>query len=359
VPQVLFHRPSSVTALKAHSEQQYRELGCRHPRNTVNPRPFLKARTKLLDPSRKSSRLPGSRILSIDTAPALFCATAHRSIGQVLAQCVVAGDLGGTSFHLYPTPTSSPAPHTDGDTDRYQTCPRLSTFPSRDVGDRSLKSQPPPPLDANLAALQLKFKNCKVSIEPQPFGTILSPAHSISLPVCLAGQGVELLQLFSLALCVTIWPNQKLLAATSSYNLRIPLPRTQGSESDRASSTLPREGTPYSPHVPQFGGWILKVGFYLQYPMAFQTNVFRGGEWVTQTIDLETVLKPKVQPPKKPQPVKAPQCGLLTKTVAESRLFDSILPVRLRGAQYNDVAFIGVRVPIRRPLESIAGYPAC
>ena len=80
---------------------------------------------------------------------------------------------------------------------------------------------------------------------------------------------------------------------------------------------------------------------------------------MTQTIDLETVLKPKVQLPKKPQPVKAPQCGLLTKTVAESRLFDSILPVRLRGAQYNDVAFIGVRVPIRRPLESIAGYPAC
>lgn len=93
--------------------------------------------------------------------------------------------------------------------------------------------------------------------------------------------------------------------------------------------------------------------------MAFQTNVFRGGEWVTQTIDLEAVLKPKVQAPKKPQPVKAPQCGLLTKTVTESRLIDHILPVRLRGPQYNDVAFIGVRLPTRQPLESVVGYPAC
>lgn len=93
--------------------------------------------------------------------------------------------------------------------------------------------------------------------------------------------------------------------------------------------------------------------------MAFQTNVFRGGEWVTQTIDLDAVLKPKVQAPKKPQPVKAPQCGLLTKTVTESRLVDHILPVRLRGPQYNDVAFIGVRVPIQQPLESVARDPAC
>lgn len=93
--------------------------------------------------------------------------------------------------------------------------------------------------------------------------------------------------------------------------------------------------------------------------MAFQTNVFRGGEWVTQTIDLEAILKPKVQAPKKPQPVKAPQCGLLTKTVTESRLIDHILPVRLRGPQYNDVAFIGVRLPTRQPLESVLGYPAC
>lgn len=80
---------------------------------------------------------------------------------------------------------------------------------------------------------------------------------------------------------------------------------------------------------------------------------------MTQTIDLEAVLKPKVQAPKKPQPVKAPQCGLLTKTVTESRLFDHILPVRLRGPQYNDVAFIGVRLPTCQPLESVVGYPAC
>jgi len=93
--------------------------------------------------------------------------------------------------------------------------------------------------------------------------------------------------------------------------------------------------------------------------MAFQTNVLSGGEWVTRTIDLQTVLKSKPQASKKGQQLaKPPQCGLLTRTVAESRLFESILPVRLRGLQYNDVAFIGVRLPIHWSLAFSAVYLA-
>ena len=75
---------------------------------------------------------------------------------------------------------------------------------------------------------------------------------------------------------------------------------------------------------------------------------------MTETINLQAVLKsnPTPQVQKKPRLAKPPQCGLLTRTVAETRLFDSILPVRLRGSQHNDVAFIGVRLP--HSLEPLA-----
>ena len=81
--------------------------------------------------------------------------------------------------------------------------------------------------------------------------------------------------------------------------------------------------------------------------MAFQTNVFRGGEWITETVDLHAVLKSQAAPkaPTKQTTFKAPQCGLLTRTVVESALANSILPVRLRSPENNDIAFVGVRVP--------------
>ncbi|KAK4450700.1 mono-functional DNA-alkylating methyl methanesulfonate N-term-domain-containing protein [Podospora aff. communis PSN243] len=76
---------------------------------------------------------------------------------------------------------------------------------------------------------------------------------------------------------------------------------------------------------------------------AFQTNVFRGGEWVTETVTLQAVLKAGTNAPgpKKQRLQKAPQCGVLTRTVVESPLVTSILPVRLRSPRHNDVAFIG------------------
>jgi len=79
--------------------------------------------------------------------------------------------------------------------------------------------------------------------------------------------------------------------------------------------------------------------------MAFQTNVFRDGEWVTETVNLHAVLKSQKAGPKgptKPDPLKPPQCGLLTRTLVESARANSILPVRLRSPDRNDIAFVGV-----------------
>ncbi|KAK0629772.1 mono-functional DNA-alkylating methyl methanesulfonate N-term-domain-containing protein [Bombardia bombarda] len=79
--------------------------------------------------------------------------------------------------------------------------------------------------------------------------------------------------------------------------------------------------------------------------MAFQTNVLRGGEWVTETVDLQAVLKANsnTQAHKRQRLLKPPQCGLLTRTVFESQLVNSILPVRLRSLHHNDVAFVSDR----------------
>jgi len=85
--------------------------------------------------------------------------------------------------------------------------------------------------------------------------------------------------------------------------------------------------------------------------MAFQTNVFRGGEWVTETVDVHAVLKASAPKPlKKQRLLKPPECGVLTRTVVESQLVNSILPVRLRSCDHNDVAFVGVsRPPVSFP----------
>jgi len=76
--------------------------------------------------------------------------------------------------------------------------------------------------------------------------------------------------------------------------------------------------------------------------MAFQTSVFRGGEWVTQTVDVHAVLKANssAKAPKRHKLLKAPQYGILTQTAIESQLVNLILPVRLRSSDQNDVAFV-------------------
>lgn len=77
--------------------------------------------------------------------------------------------------------------------------------------------------------------------------------------------------------------------------------------------------------------------------MSVQTSVLRDGEWVTETVGIHSVLKSLApKPAKKPNPNKAPTCGLFTRTVIETELAHFILPVRLRSPHRNDVAFVGV-----------------
>ncbi|CAK7232480.1 hypothetical protein SCUCBS95973_008273 [Sporothrix curviconia] len=81
--------------------------------------------------------------------------------------------------------------------------------------------------------------------------------------------------------------------------------------------------------------------------MAFQTNVFRDGEWVTETVALDTLLKGKgnskttKSPALEPRYEKPPKYGILTRTIIESPVAHWMLPVRLRSAQHMDVAIIG------------------
>ncbi|OLN95595.1 hypothetical protein CCHL11_04861 [Colletotrichum chlorophyti] len=77
--------------------------------------------------------------------------------------------------------------------------------------------------------------------------------------------------------------------------------------------------------------------------MAFQTNVLRNGTWVTETIDLQTVLKGSTTTTStvaSPLPVP-PNCGIISRTVIESPIARWVLPARLRSAHHNDVAFVG------------------
>ncbi|KAK4204118.1 mono-functional DNA-alkylating methyl methanesulfonate N-term-domain-containing protein [Triangularia verruculosa] len=76
--------------------------------------------------------------------------------------------------------------------------------------------------------------------------------------------------------------------------------------------------------------------------MAFQTNVLRNGEWVTETISVQSIVKSQqVDAAPQQQVIKAPRCGLLTRTIVESPFIYFILPVRIRSPHHNDIAFIG------------------
>ncbi|CAP70354.1 uncharacterized protein PODANS_3_4370 [Podospora anserina S mat+] len=76
--------------------------------------------------------------------------------------------------------------------------------------------------------------------------------------------------------------------------------------------------------------------------MAFQTNVLRDGQWVTETINVQSIVKSQqVDAAPQQQVLKPPRCGLLTRTIVESPFINSILPVRIRSPLHNDVAFIG------------------
>jgi len=82
--------------------------------------------------------------------------------------------------------------------------------------------------------------------------------------------------------------------------------------------------------------------------MALATNTLVDGEWVTRTLDVNTVLRHYDQQDKDAATTlreveRAPKLGLLTQTVIRSPLVHWILPARLRDNSKNDVAFIGVR----------------
>ncbi|KAK0671077.1 mono-functional DNA-alkylating methyl methanesulfonate N-term-domain-containing protein [Cercophora samala] len=76
--------------------------------------------------------------------------------------------------------------------------------------------------------------------------------------------------------------------------------------------------------------------------MAFQTNVLRDGQWVTETISVQSIVKSQqVDAAPQQQVLQPPRCGLLTRTIVESPFINSILPVRIRSPLHNDIAFIG------------------
>src|SRR5690349_10532606 len=78
--------------------------------------------------------------------------------------------------------------------------------------------------------------------------------------------------------------------------------------------------------------------------MAFQSSVLRDGEWVTQTVNFQDALKASSTTPKvaSDPSLKAPECGILSRTIIESPVVHWILPVCLRSRSHNDIAFIGV-----------------
>ncbi|KAH7178438.1 mono-functional DNA-alkylating methyl methanesulfonate N-term-domain-containing protein [Fusarium sp. MPI-SDFR-AT-0072] len=79
--------------------------------------------------------------------------------------------------------------------------------------------------------------------------------------------------------------------------------------------------------------------------MAFQSSVLRDGEWVTQTVNFQDALKASSITPKvaSDPSLKAPECGILSRTIIESPVVHWILPVCLRSRSHNDIAFIGDR----------------
>jgi len=80
--------------------------------------------------------------------------------------------------------------------------------------------------------------------------------------------------------------------------------------------------------------------------MALRASTLVDGEWTTTTFDVDHVLRAhnrKQEAPSLMDVEKPPTLGILTQTVIRSPLVHWILPVRLRGPDIHDVAFIGVR----------------
>ncbi|PHH71027.1 hypothetical protein CDD80_5568 [Ophiocordyceps camponoti-rufipedis] len=92
--------------------------------------------------------------------------------------------------------------------------------------------------------------------------------------------------------------------------------------------------------------------------MAFQTNVLRDGEWVTETVNIQSALRQQALAaaaaggsaggPVEQDPEPS-SFGLLSRTVVQSPIVQRVIPVRLRSKLHNDIAFIGDRfVQIRQ-----------
>ncbi|RCI13928.1 hypothetical protein L249_8068 [Ophiocordyceps polyrhachis-furcata BCC 54312] len=79
--------------------------------------------------------------------------------------------------------------------------------------------------------------------------------------------------------------------------------------------------------------------------MAFQTSVLRNGEWVTETVNVQSALRQASAAasagPVLEQPPELPPYGLLSRTIVQSPIVHRVLPVRLRSKLRNDIAFIG------------------
>ncbi|KAH7314050.1 mono-functional DNA-alkylating methyl methanesulfonate N-term-domain-containing protein [Rhexocercosporidium sp. MPI-PUGE-AT-0058] len=80
--------------------------------------------------------------------------------------------------------------------------------------------------------------------------------------------------------------------------------------------------------------------------MALATSSLVDGEWVTRTLDVNTVLRHYDQQDRNAittvkEVERAPKLGLLTQTVIRSPLVHWILPIRLRDNEKIDVAFVG------------------
>jgi hypothetical protein len=77
--------------------------------------------------------------------------------------------------------------------------------------------------------------------------------------------------------------------------------------------------------------------------MAMQAEDIETGAWVTENITIQAHMSSHNSSATRSEDNCRHQCGLLTRTVVESPVVHWILPVRLRSADHNDVAFVGVR----------------
>lgn len=92
--------------------------------------------------------------------------------------------------------------------------------------------------------------------------------------------------------------------------------------------------------------------------MAFQSQVFENGQWITRTNNLRDIINRNTatRPTEGANNIRhAPHCGIMTRTVVQSPLAHWILPVRLRSDKHKDVAFIGVSTLPHIPLLSHLG----